>query len=71
MQKQGVKFKNGMSDCVDVDYGVPQGTALGLALFIFYINDIKNSSEHCDVMPFVYGNMLHFVGTNPEEMVII
>lgn len=50
-----------MSNCIDVDYGVPQGTVLGLALFPFYIN--------CGVFSFVDDTMLYFVGTNLKKMV--
>lgn len=44
------------------------GQGVGIALFFIYINDMKNSIEHCEVMLFADDTMLCFVGTNFEEM---
>lgn len=58
IQKQRIKFTNGVSNCLYVDHGVLQGTVLGPALFILYINDTETSIKHCDVMLFADDTML-------------
>ena len=42
-RKQQVVVDNATSDIASVTSGVPQGTVLGLTLFLIYINDIADN----------------------------
>jgi len=42
---QRVKIDNELSNCANINYSAPQGTALGPLLFIIYINGLLNMSH--------------------------
>ena len=49
---QRVKLSKTYSDCIDMKYGIGQGTILGPLVFLITINDIFNVSKYCDVIGF-------------------
>ncbi|CAD6235339.1 GSCOCG00012414001-RA-CDS, partial [Cotesia congregata] len=48
-RKQKVKFGNSLSDEMNVDTGVPQGSKLGPLLFIIYVNEIINMFKNVGI----------------------
>ena len=44
-RKQFVEFENVHSEVLEINIGVPQGSVLGLLLFIIYVNDISKTSK--------------------------
>lgn len=51
-RKQRTKFRDEISDQIDVPIGVPQGTQLSVILFILYINDITQIPKHSKTILF-------------------
>ena len=44
-RKQFVEFENVHSEVLEINIGVPQGSVLGLLLYIIYVNDISKASK--------------------------
>ena len=53
-------FCSEMSEFVDVNYGVPQGSILGPLLFTLYIDDIVQQVEHCDLQLYADDTILYY-----------
>jgi len=56
------------SECLTVEYGVPQGSVLGPLLFILYINDISRSSKLGTFIMFADDTNLFVEGSTKEEV---
>lgn len=51
-RKQKTKYNNEYSSEEEIPIGLPQGTALSVLLFILYINDIVNVTDHSNIEMF-------------------
>ena len=60
-RKQYVSINGYDSNLTDVKFGVPQGSVLGLLLFLVYINDLNQALKFCLVHHFADDtNFIHF-----------
>ena len=56
------------SECLDVKCGVPQGSILGPALFILYVNDMCNVSTSLKSIRFADDTNLFYAGKDLDEV---
>lgn len=68
-RKQRTKIKDSISSSIDVKLGVPQGSILGVLLFIIYINDMVKSVEFSKLVLFADDALLYVCGDNITECV--
>ena len=61
-RKQYVKYNNSDSLQQDITFGVPQGSILGLLLFIIYINDLPFCVNHCKTILFADDTTIYKTG---------
>ena len=61
-RSQQIKVNNVMSNTKCIKMGVPQGSTLGLLLFILYINDLPLNIENSliDLYIYKYYDILHY-----------
>ena len=72
-RKQVVKYNNILSDEIEVEYGIAQGSVLGPILFIVYINDLvrylKNIfGEECKTQLFADDTLIYVEGDSEREI---
>ena len=67
-RKQKVVLNSQFSSWADVDTGVPQGSILGLLLFLIYINDLTNDLSSSTKL-FADDTSLFFVAFNVDVSV--
>ena len=61
-RKQYVNINDQISDELDILCGVPQGSILGLLLFIIYINDIAECITNCSINLYADDTVLYCPG---------
>lgn len=66
---QRTKINNSVSEAIDVIFGVPQGTVLGVLLILTYINDIHNGVMLSEILLFADDGLLYGIGDTVEECV--
>ena len=67
-RNQFVKLGETVSSCLDIVFGVPQGSVLGPKLFILYINDMCNVSEKLKLILFADDTNIFCAGNNLHEL---
>jgi hypothetical protein len=66
---QEKKIYEKISDAINVQLGLPQGSVLGPLLFIFYINDIKNVLRYSKLNLFADDTLLYIATDTLDEAV--
>ena len=61
-RKQKVKINNVVSDPLNINIGLPQGSALSAILYLIYINDLPNFSGNCHQILYADDTTLCFQG---------
>lgn len=59
---QCTKVNKSISDATQIHIGVPQGSILGVILFLLYINDISTALNYCKVSLFADDTLIYIVG---------
>jgi hypothetical protein len=70
-RSQKTKFSEEISDSINVQLGVLQGSVLGPLLFILYINDIKNVLSYSKLNLFLDDTLLYITADTLDEAVNI
>lgn len=68
---QKTKFNGVISDSLDIDLGVPQGSVLGPLLFIVYVNDIELCVEKCSLNLYADDTVIFVSGSDTKDIIDI
>lgn len=64
---QRTRVNDAVSDEIDVLLGVPQGSVLGVLLFLIYVNDMEKAIELSKLVLFADDALLYIVGDTVDE----
>ena len=67
-RSQMVSYANQISSLAAVNLGGPPGSILGPLLFLIYINDLSNSSDHLEYLLFADNTHVFLSGNNITEL---
>jgi len=68
-RSQRVKFNGVLSESIDVNFGVPQGSVLGPLLFLLYINDITEMmTADCSIRLFADDALIYATGSSRQKI---
>lgn len=68
-RKQRTRVNQTLSDAIEVELGVPQGSVLGTLLFLFYINDMADDLEYAKLALFADDALLYIAAETVDECV--
>ena len=67
-REQYVTVNGSSSNCLNVTYGVPQGSVLGPLLFLIFINDLPNSTSVLSFYLFADDTNIYFEAENLDKL---
>lgn len=66
-RKQFTNINNEISNAIENDFGVPQGSILGALLFVIYINDMEHVLKKCEIVLYADDTLI-FAEAETEEL---
>ena len=68
-RSQYVEYSDTISELRPITCGVPQGSVLGILMFIIYTNDLPNSMKHSKRILFADDTTVYHSSTNLRELI--